>query len=74
MLMNIILLEDNLQQNFVSIKDSVTEMRFCTEILSCDTGALRKKFRESTSGKEGPNIFRKTLLLLFLTTWRNEIK
>ena len=38
-LMNQILLEYNLQQNFVSMKDAVIEMRFCTKIFCCHTGA-----------------------------------
>ena len=46
--MNKILLEDNLQQNFVSMKDAVIETWFYTKIFHCHTGALRKKFRKES--------------------------
>ena len=44
--MSKILLEDNLQQNFVSIKKAVIEIRFCIIILHCHTAVLRKKLGE----------------------------
>ena len=45
-LMNKIVQEDNSQKTFVSMKDSIIEMRFCDIFFHCHTEALRKKFRE----------------------------
>ena len=46
-----ILVEDNVQQNLVSMKNAVIEMRLSTKIGDCHTGALRKMFRVNNSEK-----------------------
>ena len=71
--MNKILMEDNLVQNFISIKDAVIEMRFCTKILHCHTVALRKKFGKVLLGKH-PEFLGNHYLFFFLKIWPTEVE
>ena len=72
--MNKILLEDNLQQNFVLIKNAIMEMRFCIKILHCHAESLRKKFKGSISGKARLREFLGKCYFFIFKTCRNEGK
>ena len=71
--MSKILLEDNLQQNFVSMTDAVIEIRFWTKILCCHTGVLKKKFRGVLKRKQDFE-FLGNCYYYFFKAWQNEIK